>query len=744
MSVSAASVASSARPPGGADDVLLGLDPEQREAALAVSGPVVVLAGAGTGKTRAITHRIAYAVLSGAHDPRRSLAVTFTARAAGEMRHRLSGLGVGGVQARTFHAAALRQLRYFWPRVVGGQPPEILSHKARVLGPVLSRARHNDPAVLRDVAGEIEWAKVSEVTADDYPLLAQKAGRTPPAPLSLEDVGRLYAAYDERKTAAGLIDFEDVLLLTVGMLDSRPDVAEEVRAQYRWFTVDEYQDVNPLQQRLLGLWLGERDEVCVVGDAAQTIYTFTGADSSYLLGFRRTYPHATEVRLVRSYRSTPEVVRAANQVLASGAQARSPARIELRATRDGGPAPLLRSYDDEPAEAVAVTRRIRELMRHGVPARDIGVLYRINAQSEVFENALADAGVPFVVRGESAFFERPEVREAVTRLRGAARASSPEPPAQPADTDGAAAEPLADAPAVAEPLGDQVRAVLSAMGWTSEPPAGQGAARERWENLLRVVTLADDLAAADGATSLRDLVADLAERATVHAAPTAEGVTLATVHAAKGLEWEAVFVVGLTSGAFPISYAETPARIEEERRLFYVAVTRARTHLWLSWARARAAGGRGRRERSPFLDALALDPIDAPGGGGVLRGTGSRGARDGARRRRPAVCSSCGASLVTGAESARGRCRSCPAAYDEELLERLKAWRRSESSARSVPAFVVFTDATLEVVAERRPVEARDLLAIPGIGAKKLEQYGAALLALVAGQEPVAPPADPH
>jgi DNA helicase-2/ATP-dependent DNA helicase PcrA len=749
VSASEQPVTASAQAPGGADDVLLGLDPEQREAALAVSGPVVVLAGAGTGKTRAITHRIAYAVLSGAHDPRRSLAVTFTARAAGEMRHRLSGLGVGGVQARTFHSAALRQLRYFWPRVVGGRPPEILPHKARVLSPVLSRARHNDPAVLRDVASEIEWAKVSEVTAGDYPVLAAKAGRTPPGGLSLDDVGRLYAAYDERKTAAGLIDFEDVLLLTVGMLDSRPDVAEEVRAQYRWFTVDEYQDVNPLQQRLLRLWLGERDEVCVVGDAAQTIYTFTGADSSYLLQFRRTFPHATEVRLVRSYRSTPEVVRAANQVLASGADARSPARLELRATRDAGPAPLLRSYDDEPAEAAAVTRRVRELVGHGVPAREIGVLYRINAQSEVFESALADAGIPFVVRGESAFFERPEVREAVTRLRGAARASEPDLAAHPPGIDhGAAPEspelPDADGPAAPEanPLGDQVRAVLSAMGWTPQPPAGQGAARERWENLLRVVTLADDLAAADGAASLRDLVADLAERATVHAAPTAEGVTLSTVHAAKGLEWEAVFVVGLTSGAFPISYADTPARIEEERRLFYVAVTRARTHLWLSWARARAAGGRGRRERSPFLGALALDPVDAPGGAGVVRGQGSRGARDGARRRRPAVCSSCGAALVTGAESARGRCRNCPVAYDEELLERLKAWRRSESTARSVPAFVVFTDATLEVVAERRPAGPEDLLRIPGIGARKLEQYGAALLALVDEQAPGDPPVD--
>ena len=693
------------------DQVLAGLDPEQREAATAISGPVVILAGAGTGKTRAITHRIAYAVLAGAHDPRRTLAVTFTARAAGELRHRLSVLGVEGVQARTFHSAALRQLRYFWPRVVGGAPPEILAHKARILGPALSKAGRSDPSLLRDVAAEIEWAKASQVTAGDYAERAAVAGREPPGALSRDDVAGLYAAYDARKTAAGLIDFEDVLLLTVGMLDSRLDVAEEVRGQYRWFTVDEYQDVNPLQQRLLGLWLGERDELCVVGDASQTIYTFTGASSAHLLDFRRTYPHATEVRLVRSYRSTPQVVGLANKVLAG---ARAGAGLELRATRDDGPEPTVTMHDDEPAEAAAVARRVKALLATGTPAREVGVLYRINAQSEVLEEALAQAAVPYVLRGESAFFERGEVREAVTRLRGAARGGESD-----------------------DPLGEQVRAVLSAMGWAAEPPSGHGAVRERWENLLRVVTLADDLERERPQSSLGDLVADLDARAAVRAAPAADGVTLSTVHAAKGLEWEAVFVVGLNNGTFPISFADTPVRVEEERRLFYVAVTRARTHLGLSWARARETGGRGRRERSPFLDDLfGAAPAVAARTGQVVRGSGSRGARDAARRRRPASCAVCGAALVTGPESARGRCRSCPVAYDEAVLERLKEWRKHEASARSVPAYVVFTDATLEVVAERLPSELPGLVGVPGIGARKLEQYGPVLLALVA-DEPV-------
>jgi DNA helicase-2/ATP-dependent DNA helicase PcrA len=694
-----------------AESVLAALDPEQREVALAVSGPVVVLAGAGTGKTRAITHRIAYAALTGQHDPRRTLAVTFTARAAGEMRQRLAELGVEGVSARTFHAAALRQLRYFWPRVVGGSVPEILPSKARLLGPVLRRAGFSDQSLARDVASEIEWAKSSQVVAADYVLAAAAARRDPPGSLTRNDVAALYSAYDDRKTSDGLIDFEDVLLLTVGMLDTRPDVADEVRDVYRWFTVDEYQDVNPLQQRLLDLWLGERDELCVVGDASQTIYTFTGASSSYLVGFRTRHPHATEVRLVRSYRSTPQVVSLANRVLASATGPEARLRLELRATRPDGPEPRVTAFDDEPAEAAAVAAAIGKLIARGTPAREIAVLYRINAQSEVVEEALGEAGIAYVLRGESAFFERGEVREAVTRLRGAARAG------------GSSGDLVGD-----------VRGVLTAMNWSMEPPSGTGAVRDRWENLLRLVTLAGDLAAARSEATLVDLVEDLDQRASTQSAPAADGVTLSTVHAAKGLEWDAVFLVGLAQGTFPIQYADTPARLEEERRLFYVGCTRARTHLALSWARSRS--GRGRRERSPFLDAAFGPATEASAAsGGVVRGTGSR-STERSRRRGPATCRACGAALVTGAESARGRCRTCPAAYDEALFERLKAWRKEEAGRRSVPAYVVLTDATLEGVATDRPTDVAGLVRIPGIGAIKVEAYAEAVLALVRGETP--------
>jgi DNA helicase-2/ATP-dependent DNA helicase PcrA len=284
-----------------------------------------------------------------------------------------------------------------------------------------------------------------------------------------------------------------------------------------------------------------------------------------------------------------------------------------------------------------------------------------------------------------------------------------------------------------------VRSVLSSMNWSPEPPSGTGAVRDRWENLLRLVSLADDLARADPAATLADLVADLDLRAATQSAPAAEGVTLATVHAAKGLEWDAVFVVGLVAGTFPIQYADTPARLEEERRLFYVACTRARTHLGLSWARSRT--GRGRRERSPFLDAAVGPDASVGEAGGVVRGTGSRTEKG--RRRGPATCRVCGSALVTGAESARGRCRTCPAAYDEDLLDRLKAWRLEEAGRRSVPAYVVLTDATLETIATDLPTDTKSLVAIPGIGARKLEAYAEPVLAIVRGEDPVGPVDEP-
>lgn len=726
--------------PEDAESVLDGLDPEQRAVATAVHGPVVVLAGAGTGKTRAVTHRIAYAARTGAHDPRRTLAVTFTARAAGEMRDRLRQLGVAGVQARTFHAAALRQLRYFWPRAVGGTVPDLMPSKARVVAEAASRCRlPTDPATVRDLAAEVEWAKVTMTAPDDYVARATQAGREPPGDVAAAEVARVYAAYEDAKSARDLHDFEDVLLLMVGLLESRPDIADEVRAAYRWFTVDEYQDVSPLQQRLLELWLGERDDLCVVGDASQTIYTFTGATPRYLLDFSRAHPAATEVRLVRSYRSTPQVVSWANRLLATARGDAARLRLELVAQRPTGPEPTVTDHDDEPAEAADVARRIRALVDAGVPPREIAVLYRVNAQSEAYEEALAELGIPVVLRGGERFFERPEVREAVTRMRGAARAATTDAVTDAGADGGSGGADPADASA-AGALPDQVRAVLSAMGWTPTAPRGSGATRERWESLSALVTLAEDLAAAGTVRGLADLVAELERRAELQHAPVADGVTLASLHAAKGLEWDAVFLVGLVDGTLPIVHADTPERVEEERRLLYVGMTRAREHLALSWARSRQPGGRGTRSRSRFLDDL-LGPAarTTTGGsrGGVRRG--ARGARGERQRRGPARCRVCGKALVTAPERTLGRCHGCPSTLDEALLERMRDWRRAEARRRGVPAYVVFTDATLTAVAEQSPSDETALGGISGLGPAKLARYGACLLALVRDEDPPEP-----
>ncbi|HYN75311.1 MAG TPA: ATP-dependent DNA helicase UvrD2 [Candidatus Limnocylindria bacterium] len=696
-------------PPNDADAVLAALDPEQRAVAEALTGPVCVLAGAGTGKTRAITHRIAYGVHAGIYTPQRVLAVTFTARAAGEMRGRLRALGVGGVQARTFHAAALRQLRYFWPRVVGGEVPRISDRKVPILAEAAGRLRlAPGPTGLRDLAAEIEWAKVTRTAPEDYPAAATRTGRTPPLDLDPATMGRVFAGYEEAKRGKGLIDFEDVLLLTVAALEERRDVAEEVRGAYRHFVVDEYQDVNPLQQRLLELWLGDRDSLCVVGDASQTIYSFTGASPSYLLDFPRRWPGAEVVRLVRDYRSTPQVVALANRLLSAAHGPAAAARLELIAQRPTGPEPVFLGCADEPAEAAAVATEVRALLDGGVSASEIAVLFRINAQSEAYEDALTALGIPYVLRGGERFFERPEVKEAVLLLRGAARASE------------------ANAGGLPVEVGD----VLAAAGWDPAAPPTGGAARERWESLAALVRLAEDFAATRPEATLRDLVGELEERAVAQHAPTVEGVTLASLHAAKGLEWDAVFLVGLVDGMVPIIHAQTAAAIEEERRLLYVGVTRAREHLSLSWSWARNPGGARTRKPSRFLDGLRpVDPAAAP-----VAGRARAGKRSGrGRGRLEERCHICRSQLVTAAQRKRGRCDDCPPDYDEAFYDLLRTWRLERARADSVPAYVVFTDATLEAIAVRRPSSRAELSAISGVGATKLERYSDAVIALVSG-----------
>ncbi|MFF0302359.1 ATP-dependent DNA helicase UvrD2 [Streptomyces sp. NPDC004562] len=715
--------------PASPDAVLEGLDPEQREVATALHGPVCVLAGAGTGKTRAITHRIAYGVRAGILQPASVLAVTFTARAAGEMRGRLRQLGAAGVQARTFHSAALRQLQYFWPKAVGGSMPRLVDRKIQLVADAAADCRIRlDRNELRDVTAEIEWSKVTQTIPADYALAAAKAGRE--APRDPAEIAQLYTVYEDLKRDRAVIDFEDVLLLTVAVLQDRQDIAEQVRSQYQHFVVDEYQDVSPLQQRLLELWLGDRDSLCVVGDASQTIYSFTGATPDHLLDFRSRHPGATVVKLVRDYRSTPQVVRLANGLLSQARGRAADHRLELVSQRDPGPEPVYTEYTDEPAEAEGAARRIRDLMDAGVPAAEIAVLFRTNSQSETYEQALADAGIPYQLRGAERFFDRPEVRKASVALRGAARFGG----------NDSLLDDAVDLPS-------QVRAVLSGEGWTSEPPAGSGAVRERWESLAALVHLAQDFAAAKSGATLADLVAELDERANAQHAPTVQGVTLASLHSAKGLEWDAVFLVGVAEGMMPISYAKTDEQVEEERRLLYVGVTRARRHLHVSWALTRAPGGRPNRRPSRFLDGLrpgsggaAGRAASGGGTGGVERGytRGSTGRREDTPRRRqrsPARCRVCGRTLIDAGEMKLMRCESCPSDMNEGLYERLRDWRADQARRSGQPDFCVFTDRTLMAIAEAEPSSPDELARIPGLLKRKLDRYGAEVLAICAGQE---------
>ena len=688
------------------DAVNPGLDDEQREAVLAARGPLCVLAGAGTGKTRTITHRIAHLVAEGHVAAAQVLAVTFTSRAAGEMRTRLRSMEVAGVSALTFHAAARRQLQYFWPRVVGDTGWQLLDSKFAVVAQAANRARLQvSTDDVRDLAGEIEWAKASLISPEGYAAAVAEISRD--IPLDAEKVATVYAGYEKLKSnrdGITLLDFDDLLLHTAAAIENDQAVAGEFRDRYRCFVVDEYQDVTPLQQRVLQAWLGDRDDLTVVGDANQTIYSFTGASPRYLLEFSRTFPEAAVVRLERDYRSTPQVVSLANRVIAAARGRMAGSKLHLIGQRPPGPEPVFREHTDEVAEATAVAKAIKTLIDAGTPVSEIAILYRINAQSEVYEEALTAAGVPFQVRGGEGFFSRQEIRQSLVAMQRAA--------------DRSGGQERSDS------LPETVRALLEPLGLTAEAPTGVKA-RERWEALAALAELVDEEVAIRPDLDLASLVAELKVRADSRHPPTVQGVTLASLHAAKGLEWDAVFLVGLADGTLPISHALAKGpdseAVEEERRLLYVGITRARAHLELSWALARAPGGRQGRRPSRFLNGIAPQAQVEPG------------APSKPRRQRGGTphCRVCNAVLTTAPSIMLRRCESCSVDIDEELLAQLKEWRLATSRELSVPAYVVFTDNTLIAIAESLPDDEAALTAIPGIGARKLEQFGADVLELV-------------
>lgn len=572
----------------GGTSLLADLNPQQREAALALVGPVCILAGPGTGKTHTITRRIAYGVQTGAYAPDRLLALTFTNRAAGELRGRLRALGIPGVQARTFHSAALRQLGYFWPQVIGDSLPKLVQSKAAVVAEAADRTGNRIvPAQVRAIAEEIEWRKVSELGFAEYEAALRAGDRSVPTGLSLAQTSALVQAYEQVKDERRQLDFEDILLATAGMIEVEPWVAGQIREQYKFFVVDEYQDISPLQHKLLRLWMGQRRELCVVGDPAQTIYSFAGARASFLTEFTREFPEAREIAITGSYRSSLPIISAANALATH-----IPHALQLEQHEPSTanmPRPPVTEYETDAAEANAIAAAAAAAIAAGESPAQIAVLVRMNAQTALIEQAMHAAGVPVRTAGGPPFFQRPEVRQVIAGLHAAVVSGQDQ-----------------------GPLFQCVSKVLQSRGWTQTAPAERGPVYEAWSAMDAIMRLAD---AAPPGTTLAGFAASMRERAAQQHEPTIDAVTLATMHAAKGLEWNRVFVAGLSEGRMPIVQAQDAAQIGEERRLLYVAVTRARTHLQLSSARRSGAPSRFLREFGNRIRDL-VPPESASGAAG--------------------------------------------------------------------------------------------------------------------------------
>ena len=529
--------------------ILAELDPDQLAVVTAITGPVCVIAGAGTGKTRVITNRIAYAINSGVTDPTRVLALTFTAKAAGEMRARLRALGISNAAARTFHSAALKQLLYFWPYAFGGQFPTLLTTKSGFISQAITRAEVAIPAqvnALREIASEIEWAKVLQISPDNYQQEAIENNRLVRLPNNKSEsenhsmIAQVYEAYESLKRQERTLDFEDVLLLTVGMLEEDRGVRERVRDQYRYFTVDEYQDVSPLQQRLLNLWLGNREELCVVGDAAQTIYSFAGATSNFLLNFQNRFPNAQLFRLSRGYRSTPEIINTANKILRQ-ANLISDHGNELQSANSHGDIPMVNGFTSQSDEIAYVCAEVAKLINNQVDSSEIAVLARTNAQLDQVKSALNNAKIASQIRSGERFFDRVDVRDAMRVIRSASVL-----PSEVGDW-------YADLVSVLRPFGDA-------------------------DYVVGFLKLAKSIQE-NGGTNMRAFLREIEDRAEQNNPPTLPGVTLATLHAAKGLEWNHLFLIGVSDGVLPMGND-----LNEERRLFYVGVTRAKQRIQITYA----------------------------------------------------------------------------------------------------------------------------------------------------------------
>jgi DNA helicase-2/ATP-dependent DNA helicase PcrA len=678
-----------------AASLLEDLNPAQARAVTTDGAPLCIVAGAGSGKTRVLTRRIAHRCLTGDADPRRVLAVTFTRKAAGELRSRLRRLGLrDDVTAGTFHALAYAQLRTFWAER-NLTAPALLDRKVPFLIRYVVRGRQAQTIGV-DAAGEIEWAKARLVSPGRYATEARAGGRRPP--LGFDEMAGIYRHFEDEKRRRGMVDFDDLLWQCLDAIERDADVAAATHWRFRHLFVDEFQDVNPLQHRLLEAWRGDRPDLCVVGDPNQAIYGWNGADPNLIVRFADRFPGAEVVVLDRNYRSTPQIVVTANAHL-TGRPKQGPDETKVRlsrleATRPDGPVPTVTAYPNDVHEARSIARRVVD--RHGPGTRwsQQAVLFRTNAQAVLFEEALRAVGVPYRVRGRGAFTELPEVRE-VLRDMSRSRVGFRETMASiEADL------PLPDAERDDGP-----------------PPSDADLARIR--NVQELLRLAEDYAAHEPSPTVAGFRAWLAAtlRGDDTGAADRDAVTLTTFHAAKGLEWPVVYAVGLEDGLVPIGHARTGDEFAEEHRLFYVAITRAQDELSLSWARVRTFGTRPKkRDPSGYLDDIE------PALAAMRRGEAPADWRANLQRGRDQL-------RTTGKPAAEE-----VAAEDRPLFDALRRWRAETARAANVPAYVVFHDTTLRAIATARPANRRRLLAVPGVGEVKASRFGDDVLRIVAAE----------
>lgn len=577
------------------------LDDAQQAIVNTLNGPVVIYAGAGSGKTRALTHRIANGVSNNVYDPEKVLALSFTTRAADEMALRLSAMGIRNIATRTFHSAALRQLKYFWPDAIGGQMPVIVENKFKVMNLALPETKNRN----KEFISVIESAKTNRLDPDALTNL---------------DHAHAYQKYIDYLDKNHLIDFEDVLMLLVAILEDRPDLLAEVHRAYEWFSVDEYQDVNPLQQSLLDLWLGENDNICVVGDVCQTIYSFAGAKNKYLQEFTDKFPEASVFKLNRNYRSSAEIVEFANNLLAQMPNQKSNVG-QLFATRNQVETVSVTSYLSEHEEAQSIVDQISKMIENGTKLKDIAVLSRTNTQLEKVAIKLEEKNINYSIQTSEKYSLR-------TRLE--------------------------------------------------------------------------------------------------------EKVTLASIHATKGLEWENLFLIGVSDDLIPFVQADGPEEILEELRLFYVAVTRAKNKLSITWSKSRDFDGKERIISRFINHSKQINENVADTTNYLIKKVTKQTERDLIK------CKMCKKPLVSGAEVILKRCKNCPGIIPPEYLEAAFEWRKEMAVQESIPEFLVFSDATLEAFTEyiyEAKIE-EEFLLIPGVDVEKYNKYFDDLSTILAQVEP--------